>query len=213
MPTAGSNQDRTFDPDEQFDFPIQPATGGNAPITTTISGLPAGANFQNNRISGSLAASGIHTITVTYTDADGDSASDTFALIIAPERPAAPQPPSLTATKTTITATWLAPLSTLHITAYEILHYPTTTAVETRVKITSLTHTITGLTPNTAYAVRIRAFAGSIPGPWSDPSTIRTDTQGDTQDPADDRTASVRLDWDKPDDETINLYQYRIKVS
>ena len=213
QPQPGRNRDRNFEIDELFDFAVEPSTGGNLPVVTTVSGLPGGATFSGGRISGSLPTAGAHTVTVTYTDADGDSASDTFTLTIARDRPAAPQAPSLTADHGTIDATWLAPLSTMTITAYEISYGPAATSDRSRAKITNNSHRITGLEAGTEYAVAVRAFAGTVAGDWSEEARITTAASSGTTDPTSDRTASVRLDWQKPDDESINLYQYRVKVS
>ena len=83
MPTAGDTTDKSYIGNEDFNFNLPAASGGDGTITITVTGLPAGATFDGaNTISGNIAAPGSHTITVRYTDEDGDYSEDTFNLII-----------------------------------------------------------------------------------------------------------------------------------
>lgn len=60
-------------------FTVPAATGGNAPLSYSASGLPAGASMNASRsVSGTPTAVGTGTATVTVTDADGDTATFTF---------------------------------------------------------------------------------------------------------------------------------------
>lgn len=61
-------------------FTVPAATGGDAPLTYTASGLPSGVSMAPSRVvSGTPSAIGSGTATVTVTDVDGDTARLTFA--------------------------------------------------------------------------------------------------------------------------------------
>ena len=71
--------------DSPFTLLLPGATGGNAPYTYTISGLPETLTFNPDTrwISGTPTASGLHQVTFTATDRDLDPVSQTFELDIA----------------------------------------------------------------------------------------------------------------------------------
>ena len=71
--------------DSPFTVLLPGATGGNAPYTYTISGLPETLSFNPDTrwISGTPTASGLHQVTFTATDRDLDPVSQTFELNIA----------------------------------------------------------------------------------------------------------------------------------
>ena len=71
--------------DSPFKVLLPGATGGNAPYTYTISGLPETLSFNPDTrwISGTPTASGLHQVTFTATDRDLDPVSQTFELNIA----------------------------------------------------------------------------------------------------------------------------------
>ena len=71
--------------DSPFTLLLPGATGGNAPYTYTISGLPETLSFNSDTrwISGTPTASGLHQVTFTATDRDLDPVSQTFELNIA----------------------------------------------------------------------------------------------------------------------------------
>ena len=71
--------------DSPFTLRLPGATGGNAPYTYTISGLPETLSFNPDTrwISGTPTASGLHQVTFTATDRDLDPVSQTFELNIA----------------------------------------------------------------------------------------------------------------------------------
>ena len=66
-------------------FTVDAATGGNAPLAYTASGLPAGIamNETTREVAGTPTAAGSGTATVTVTDRDGDTDSLTFAWAVA----------------------------------------------------------------------------------------------------------------------------------
>ncbi len=60
-------------------FTVPSASGGNAPLTYTASGLPSGVSMSSTRmVSGTPTTNGTGTATVTVTDADGDVDTLTF---------------------------------------------------------------------------------------------------------------------------------------
>ena len=71
--------------DSPFTVLLPGATGGNAPYTYTISGLPETLTFNPDTrwISGTPTASGLHQVTFTATDRDLDPVSQTFEINIA----------------------------------------------------------------------------------------------------------------------------------
>ena len=61
-------------------FSVPAATGGNAPLAYTASGLPSGVMMSADReVTGTPTAAGMGSATVTVTDNDGDTATTTFA--------------------------------------------------------------------------------------------------------------------------------------
>ena len=79
--------------DSPYTVLLPGATGGNAPYTYTISGLPETLSFNPDTrwISGTPTASGLHQVTFTATDRDLDPVSQTFELNIAADNmPTAP---------------------------------------------------------------------------------------------------------------------------
>ena len=83
MPTQGDTTDKSYVEDVAFSFSLVAGTGGDGALTITVSGLPTGATFDgDDTINGTVSTPGSHVITVTYTDEDGDTAEDTFTLMI-----------------------------------------------------------------------------------------------------------------------------------
>jgi hypothetical protein len=68
------------------------AAGGTTPYTFSVTGLPDGVTFANGKASGTPTVSGKFTVTATVTDANKNTASQSFAITIAP--------PTLTITTT-----------------------------------------------------------------------------------------------------------------
>ena len=87
---VGSIRDQRFTVGEQITpFRGMVATGGDTPLTYTMTGLPAGLTFDamTREVSGTpTTATDLDGVAVTYTatDVDGDHVSHTFAIIIHP---------------------------------------------------------------------------------------------------------------------------------
>ena len=63
---------------------LDAASGGTAPLTYTLTGLPAGLSFNgtSRRLFGTPQAAGTSTVTYRVTDANGASDSDTFTITV-----------------------------------------------------------------------------------------------------------------------------------
>ncbi len=112
---------------------------------------------------------------VRATNTHGDGLWSPSSASVKPGRPDAPAAPTLASGNATLTATWTAPADNGRaITSYGV-EYSTdgTTWSSANVSITFATRTatITGLTNNTAYRVRVRATNSSATGPWSASTT------------------------------------------
>ena len=131
-------------------------------------------------MSPAIAAGG--TVTVAYEQPTSNALSDAASnevesftgtdAIAASNRPGAPAV-TLTAGDGQLTATWTAPANGgSTITGYTVEHKVTGAADSTYVAVTrgdaaALTETITGLTNDTGYTVRVRAGNDAGEGPWS----------------------------------------------
>ena len=114
------------------------------------------------------------TITVTVTDADEKSA-----------KPDKPTLAKVTGSSTSLTATWTKPglNGGPEITGYDVQYKVSTDSSWTAFAHTGsgLTTTITGLTADTSYQVRVRAKNGETDSDWSDASTaVSTNAAGTT---------------------------------
>ena len=146
---------------------------------------------------------------------DGNDGTDTIdvniTLLNADEKSAKPDKPVLAAVSgsTSLTATWEKPglNGGPDIIGYEVqyrqgtggswMNFPHSGA--------ALTTTITGLTANTEYQVRVRAVNGETDSDWSDPSDlVRTDDPGPTGPP---RVTSVVVASAPQSGDTYGLYE------
>jgi hypothetical protein len=60
------------------------ATGGSQPYVITVTGLPDGVTFNNGTVGGTPTTAGKFTVTVSVSDKNGITASQTFSVTIAP---------------------------------------------------------------------------------------------------------------------------------
>ena len=164
-PTAGATPNQAFIGGSTHTFQIAQGSGGNPPLTTAVAGNPANTSFdpQTNTLTvGPATAIGNYTITVTYTDADGDSATDTFNLAIQTDIDPVPG--------FTPDATFIAgDEHTLTIAAATAGNTPITTS-------------ISGNPPNTVYSAATRTLAisaNAAPGSYTITVTY-TDVDNDT---------------------------------
>ena len=65
-----------------FSLTFNAATGGDAPLSYSVSGNPAWLTLSSLTLSGTPTATGTHTVTVTVTDNDNDTDSDSFTLTV-----------------------------------------------------------------------------------------------------------------------------------
>ena len=123
----------------------------------------------------------VYNVTVTATDSGGlsDSVIVTITVADVTELPSAPATPSVAAlTTTSLRVIWTAPANTgPTITSYDVQYRLSTSTAWTNtpmnVAATSTDITI-GLTPNTAYHVRVRAINAEGDGNWSPHANVMT---------------------------------------
>ena len=65
-----------------FSLTFAAATGGDPPLTYTVSGNPSWLTLSNRTLSGTPTATGTQTVTVTVEDDDGDTAFRAFLLTV-----------------------------------------------------------------------------------------------------------------------------------
>ena len=129
--------------------------------TTTISGLASGATYE---------------VQVRATNGVGNSSYSPSATITTLAVPSTPAAPTLTATNTTITASWAAPNNGgSAITSYDVRYKSTSVATWTAVSdVTATTTTISSLASSTTYEVQVRATNGIGNSGYSTSATIAT---------------------------------------
>ena len=176
--------------------------GGTAVNPASVDFHDSDANTVVLTMSPAIAAGG--TVTVAYDEPTSNALADAasnevadFTGQAAPNRPAAPGV-TLTAGDEKLTATWAAPANGgSAITGYTVEHKVAGAADSTYVTVTradaaALTETITGLTNDTEYTVRVRAGNDAGNGPWSTEAS-ETPIAGDTTAPSVD-SATVSTD-------------------
>ena len=148
-------------------------TGTPSPASFGATGLPAGlsVNPTTGRISGSVAAPGTYTSTISATNRGGTGQA-TLTWNVAADTTAPPTPLSVQASNVSLGAcqlTWSASIDNVATTVYEVSRNGNSLGV------TPLTtYAVTGLTPGTTYSLTVRA--GDAAGNWSAWSTPVTVT-------------------------------------
>ena len=123
----------------------------------------------------------VYNVTVTATDSGGlsDSVIVTITVVDVTELPSAPATPSVAAlTTTSLRVIWTAPANTgPTITSYDVQYRLSTSTAWTNTPMNvaaTSTDITTGLTPNTAYHVRVRAINEEGDGNWSPHANVMT---------------------------------------
>ena len=123
----------------------------------------------------------VYNVTVTATDSGGlsDSVMVTITVVDVTELPSAPATPSVAAlTTTSLRVIWTAPANTgPTITSYDVQYRLSTSTAWTNTPMNvaaTSTDITTGLTPNTAYHVRVRAINAEGDGNWSPHANVMT---------------------------------------
>ena len=144
-------------------------------------------NFEDSKDSG---ANNTYEVTVEATSGAGDreaTATQAFTVTVtdAAEQPDTPAKPTLEAisdSTTSLTATWVEPglNGGPAIAGYNVQYRerPDGTWMDFAHDGTAVTATITGLTANTQYQVRVQALNGETPSEWSSPSDAERTTAG-----------------------------------
>ena len=154
-------------------FTLPAATGGDTPITYSISGLPAGLTFNTTTrmVSGTPTTPGTPTVTYTATDDDGDAVDGTFTFTVIV---AVPTGITATATANTLVVSWTAVSGA---TGYDVRYRVSgTNNTLGTFASTATTYTITGLTQGVAYEVRVRAKINTETSAWSAWTEFATDS-------------------------------------
>ena len=143
------------------------ATGGNTPLTYSLTGLPDGLAFNasNRRITGTArnADAGTHTLTYTVTDYDGDTATRTFSLVIVEDVPPV-----------------LSSEATLTVIGGEAVNRTLDTATSGNAP---LTYSLTGLPQGLVFSAVARTITGTARNADAGTHTLTytaTDVDGDT---------------------------------
>ena len=86
---------------------------------------------------------------------------------------------TVTTTSTSVTVGWTLPRTTLEVLRFELRWRPSTENAwpddVVNIPSTEPSHTITGLAPDTEYAVQVRAVFADGVGEWSEPLIVTTD--------------------------------------
>ena len=151
--------DKTFDLGEAISFVLPNVSSGVAPYTRAVTGLPTGLTYNNtNRtISGQVNTGGTTTVTYTITDANNNSASVTFDIIITVVTPEAPTDLASTSqTENTVVLEWTVGENAEN-TEIEWREDGTTQWSTATVIAPTNTYTVTGLTTATDYEFRAKS--------------------------------------------------------
>lgn len=99
MPSLDAVADQSGQVSTPFSVTLPEATGGDPPLTYSVTGAPSWASFDASTrvLSGTPDAAGTTTVTYTATDADGDMAEVMFDIAVSaappPPPPPSPSPP------------------------------------------------------------------------------------------------------------------------
>ena len=96
MPTLPAIADQTATVGTAFSLTFNAATGGDTPLSYSVSGNPSWLTLSGLTLSGTPTAAGTPTVTVTVEDDDGDTASQSFTLTATLDLPGVPTSVSLT---------------------------------------------------------------------------------------------------------------------
>lgn len=107
--TAPTIADQTATVGSSFSFALPAATGGSAPIATSVDQLPAGLALVEGVISGTPTAAGATTVTVTYTDSASAEVTASFVITVALAGTPPPPPPPGVVTRGALRPTLILP--------------------------------------------------------------------------------------------------------
>ena len=173
---------------------------------TTITSLTNGQLYQVQVQAKNSAGSGPWSDVATATPQPSVSVPDK------------PDAPTLTAGNTQIEVEWTAPANNgAAITDYDVEYRQGTSGNYTDWPHTgtTLNTTITGLTNDQAYQVRVRATNSAGSGPWSDPATATPTTSPSAPDkPVVTLTpgnAEIEVEWTEPDNNGAAITDYDVQ--
>ena len=191
--TAG---DRTAVPGTALNVTLPEGSGGNAPLTYALTGLPNTLSFDaaTRKLSGTPGTDdvGEHELTYTVTDRDGDTAEATFTLTVGSSPGAVENLEATSVGTDSVSLSWDAPSTGSAPTSYAVTGGGTAT-------VSGTTATISGLTDATAYTFSVTASNAAGSGAATQ-IAVTTGTPGavGSLTPTSVGTTSVSLSWNAP---------------
>ena len=191
--TAG---DRTAVPGTALDVTLPEGSGGNAPLSYALTGLPDTLSFDaaTRKLSGTPGTDdvGEHELTYTVTDRDGDTAKATFTLTVGSSPGAVENLEATSVGTDSVSLSWDAPSTGSAPTSYAVTGGGTATVSGTMA-------TITGLTDATAYTFSVTASNAAGSGAATQ-IAVTTGTPGAVGNLTltSVGTTSVSLSWNAP---------------
>ena len=168
MPTLPAIADQTATVGTAFSLTFDAATGGNTPLSYSVSGNPSWLTLSGLTLSGTPTAAGTPTITVTVEDDDGDTASQSFTLTTTVSLDLPGIPTSLATevlTTSSIRLTWEAPTDGGAVDSYDVESKNTDTSYTASTDTTSPVD-FTGLTRGIRNSFRVRAVNTDGESAW-----------------------------------------------
>ena len=95
MPSLPSIANQSATVGTSFSLNFSAATGGDTPLSYSVSGNPSWLTLSNRTLSGTPTATGTHTVTVTVTDNDNDTDTSSFTLTVSAAADLMPSLPAI----------------------------------------------------------------------------------------------------------------------
>ena len=95
MPSLPSIANQSATVGTSFSLNFSAATGGDTPLSYTVSGNPSWLTLSTRTLSGTPTATGTHTVTVTVADNDNDTDTSSFTLTVSAAADLMPSLPSI----------------------------------------------------------------------------------------------------------------------
>ncbi len=147
-------EDRAVAPEEALNVTLPEATGGNAPLTYALTGLPGSLSFEasTRTLSGTPGTGdvGDHMLAYTVTDRDGDIVSAEFTLTVGAPPGTVENLEATSVGTDSVSLSWDAPSTGGAPTSYIVTGGGTTA-------VSGTAATISGLSGATAYTFSVRA--------------------------------------------------------
>ena len=207
VPTAPTVADQNGVVGTTFALSLPVGTGGDAPLTYLVSGLPSGLTFFANfrAVGGTPETAGISTVTYTVTDNDGDTDISQFTITIVDNAVLPGKITSITlhAGDEQATIDWALPYNGgAPITRIDLQYQGRgLAAVTVALSSTATDYTILKLVNNLPYTIQVRAVNRKGTASYSDAQTV-TPREPIVVNPPEKLQV-------KPEDTAINVSWYR----